>query len=623
MQRENSLTRQIHNLLQGSDEWHLFRQEHDGASEAAAALGLSKKAKRSELIRMKATGIGKEFTAWVQENILDHGHVVEAMARPLVEKIIGDDLYPVTCSLGRLSASCDGLTMSETTAFEHKQWNAALAAAVAAGELPEEYMPQCQQVLMVTGAERLIFVVSDGTEENMVHMWVQPDAAWFDRIRAGWDQFDLDVAAYVPAEPETIHVAAPAIALPALVIQTRGEVTQSNLPAFRTAAEQFLAGIKTQLETDEDFLDAAQAVKDCEKAEREIDQAKIAATAQMSTVDEVLRIADQVAELIRARRLMLVKLIDTEKSRRKETILSEGKRQYAEHITALEKEIAPLRLQLPQPDFAAAMKNKRTLTGLQDAVNTTLANGKIAASTQAADYRAKQAWCKESAAGHGALFMDMATIITKPMDDFQLVITTRVAAHKAAEEKKEADLRARIAAEEKAKAEAAAAETARLAAIEASKVADAAAQVERDRVAADTKRQLEEQAKSIAAARAAEKPVAQASISAGAAPAAARQRQFYTEAPVAAEVARLQGLADQNLADKRGMAQAARMTGVPMRTRSYPTAPASLLDAADSGPSDQDILDFGAQFDMEPDELVPHLERFIANARAGLLTVAA
>ena len=100
MQRENTLTREIHNLLQGSDDWHAFRFNHHGASEAAAMLGLSKKVTRSELVRMKATGLAKEFSDWVQENILDYGHEVEALARPFAERVIGDDLYPATLSLG-------------------------------------------------------------------------------------------------------------------------------------------------------------------------------------------------------------------------------------------------------------------------------------------------------------------------------------------------------------------------------------------------------------------------------------------------------------------------------------------------------------------------------------------
>ena len=88
----------IHELVQGSDEWAAFRLAHHGASEAAAMLGLSKKTTRSELLHMKHTGTPKEFSDWVQKNILDYGHEVEAMARPIIEELIGEDLYPVTCS---------------------------------------------------------------------------------------------------------------------------------------------------------------------------------------------------------------------------------------------------------------------------------------------------------------------------------------------------------------------------------------------------------------------------------------------------------------------------------------------------------------------------------------------
>ena len=194
----------IHDLQQGSPEWQAFRLTHHGASEAAAMLGLSKKTTRSELLHMKHTGTPKEFSDWVQENIINYGHVVEAMARPIIEDLIGEDLYPLTCSnediSGRLSASCDGLTMGYDTAFEHKQWNVELAASVAAGVLPEEHMPQCQQIMLVTGAKRVIFTVSDGTPNNYVHMEVLPDPAWFTRIEAGWAQFDRDLADYALPE---------------------------------------------------------------------------------------------------------------------------------------------------------------------------------------------------------------------------------------------------------------------------------------------------------------------------------------------------------------------------------------------------------------------------------------
>jgi predicted phage-related endonuclease len=519
MLRETILSREIHNLLQGSDDWHAFRFDHHGASEAAAMLGLSKKVTRTELVRMKATGLAKEFSDWVQENILDYGHEVEALARPFAERIIDDELYPVTLSLGRESASCDGLTMAETIGFEHKQWNAELAASVAAGVLPDEHQPQVQQQLMVTGAEKWMFMTSDGTEENMVWMWVYPDTSWFARIVAGWEQFDIDVANYTQVDHAVKPEAAPAAALPALVVQTEGKVVSSNLMAYQKAAEKFLTTIKTDLQDDQDFADAEYNVKFCGEAEQKLELAKAAALAQTSTIDEVMRTVDHIKAQFRAKRLELEKLVKTRKEQIKETILNEGKREYTEHVATLEKEIMPLRLALPQPDFAGAMKSLRTLASLHNAVNTTLANAKVAANQQAADYRAKQAWCKEHAAGYGHLFMDMAQIIGKAMDDFQLVVTTRIDKHKADEKAKEDALRAQIAAQEQAKAEAAAAEKlaaerkadAERAAAEQARVAAeakaaaerqaAADKAERDRVAAEVKAQLEQKAAAASAAR--------------------------------------------------------------------------------------------------------------------------
>ncbi|QKY09544.1 YqaJ viral recombinase family protein [Janthinobacterium lividum] len=587
MQRENTLTREIHNLLQGSDDWHAFRFDHHGASEAAAMLGLSKKVTRSELVRMKATGLAKEFSDWVQENILDYGHEVEALARPFAERVIGDDLYPATLSLGKESASCDGLNMAETIGFEHKQWNAELAASVSAGVLPDEHQPQVQQQLMVTGAEKWLFMASDGTENNMVWIWVYPDAAWFERIVAGWEQFDVDVANYTQVDHAVKPEAAPAAALPALVVQTEGKVVSSNLMAYQKAAEKFLSTIKTDLQDDQDFADAEYNVKFCGEAEAKLEHAKAAALAQTSTIDEVMRTVDHIKAQFRSKRLELEKLVKTRKEQIKETILNDGRRAYADHVATLETEIAPIRLQLVTPDFAGAMKAKRTLASLHDAVGTTLANAKIAANTQAADYRAKQAWCREHAATYGFLFLDMANIIGKPMDDFQLVITTRIADHKRAEEAKAEAERTRIREEERVKAEKAAAETIRLAQVESNRLAAEAARAERERTAADTQRQLAEQASQIAAERAAE-PVAHVATPKPTAPIAARR------APAAAAPA-----------------------------PSRPAPAPDLLDAAadDLYPSDSDILDvLFDQFGLTAAEAIDRLAKFdFVAARAGLI----
>lgn len=432
------INRQVHNLVQGSDEWALFRLSHFGASEAAAMLGMSSKVKRTELLHMKHTGTAKEFSDWVQKNILDHGHEVEALARPLVEEIIDDDLYPVTCSLGILSASCDGWTMSEEVAFEHKQWNAALAASISKGILPEEHMPQSQQVLMVTGASRLIFVCSDGTRDRMVWMEVFPDMAWFDRIRAGWAQFEKDLAEYQPREIVEKPQAAVIMQLPALAVQIRGEVITSNLPAFRSAAEQYISNIKTELETDEDFVNAAATVTFCDDAEKRLAAALDGAIAQMSTVDEVKRTVEHLIEQFRTKRLALDKLVEKRKKEIKETAVSECRNKYVAHVDALNNALGDVSIVVPVPDFVAVIKGLKTIASLNDKLDTALANGKIAADAAAKDLRAKLDWYKPHAEEHAFLFRDLQALIQKPAEDFELAVTTRVSEHKRQEAEKEA-----------------------------------------------------------------------------------------------------------------------------------------------------------------------------------------
>ncbi|MBB5411867.1 putative phage-related endonuclease [Paraburkholderia sp. HC6.4b] len=430
--------RTMHNLVQGSDEWMAFRLTRFGASEAAAMLGLSSKVKRTELLHMKHTGNPKEFSDWVQQNILDYGHEVEALARPIVEEMIGDDLYPVTYSDGNLSASSDGLTMDEITAFEHKQWNDTLAASITDGVLPEEHTPQAQQVLMVTGAERLIFACSDGTRERFVWMEVLPDPAWFDRLRAGWAQFEKDLADYQPREIAEKPQAEAIMQLPALAVQIRGEVITSNLPAFKSAAEQFIANIKMDLKTDEDFVNADATVKFCEAKEKEIAIAMDAAIAQMSSIDELMRTGKYVSEQLRKKRLALSSQIEQRKKQIKESAIAERRQKYAAHVEALNNALGDASIVVATPDFAGAIKGLKTIASANDKLDTALANGKIDADAAARDLRTKLDWYQPRAKAHGFLFSDLQQLIQKPAEDFELAVTTRIEQHKRAEEERRA-----------------------------------------------------------------------------------------------------------------------------------------------------------------------------------------
>ena len=445
------MERITHNVVQGSDEWVLLRCQYYGASEAAAMLGISKKTTRTELLNARAGFSEKQFSDFVQRMILDKGHEVEALARPIVEEIISDELYPVTMSCGMLSASCDGLTLDGAIAWECKQYNEEYFNLVKSGELPAEHRPQCQQVLLVTGAKKLYFTISDGTPEKTAGIWIYPDQFYFDKIQEGWEQFtkDKDSHQYVYHKQA---IAEPIMQLPALSVQIRGEVTLSNLPQFKAAAETFIANIKTDLQTDEDFAQAEETVKFCDKAEKELEIAKRSAIAQTSTIDELMRAIDNIKDQLRSKRLMLDKLVKTQKDAIKASIINNARELWIDHVKSLSQEISPISLNIAPPDFASAIKNKRTLASIHDAINTELANSKIKADALAKELRSKISWYNAEASEFLFLFLDINQLIYKADDDFKLAVTARIDRHKKeTAEKLEAE-RARIRAEEEVKA---------------------------------------------------------------------------------------------------------------------------------------------------------------------------
>ncbi len=440
-------------LLQGSDAWHQFRLEHFGASEAAAMLGLSKTVTRTELLHAKSTGIAKEYSDWVQKNILDYGHEVEALARPLIAAQIGESLFPVTCSDGIYSCSCDGLTMDEATAWENKQPNKRILELVDNGELPEEHAPQCYQILMVTGAKVLIFSVSDGTPENDVSMRVYPDSEWFDRLRAGWAQFEIDKKNYVPVQIAEKPIADAITDLPALFVQARGEITSHNMEAFGKSLAISLANSRSIiLTTDQDYSNAEAAAKLYRETCKKLVLVKEAVLAQATTIGEATRMIDTWHEDLRVTALKLEKDVTEKKEAQKLAIITQARLSYTDHVTALEVEIQPLRLNLDAPEFAAALKGKRLISAWHDAANTLLANSKIKADARAKVLWEKYLWLTETSHGFSFLFNDLAQIIEKPLDDFKLLVTSRIDAHKVAEAAKLVAEREQIRTEEEAKA---------------------------------------------------------------------------------------------------------------------------------------------------------------------------
>lgn len=446
-------------LPQGSDAWAAARARYNTASEAPAMMGASTKTTRNELLRMKATGSEKEFSDWVREVLFERGHEIEAAARPIAEDIIGEELYPATgiSDDDKRLASFDGITMAGMVIWECKQWNEAKAADVRAGQLPEEDRWQVVQQFDVSGAVRCLYMVTDGTEERTVYLWIERASIESDieRLHAGWAQFNKDVANYQPPEQEVIVAGTAPETLPALRVEIRGQVVASNLDSFRSHAVAVIEAINTELETDEDFASAEKTVKWCGDVEARLDATKSAVQAQAADIDAVFRAMDEVSALVREKRLLLNRLVTEQKKQRRDNILLKARDASDAHIAEINSTLGPrIRMPFVPVDFAGAMKGKKTLSSLQNAVDTELARFKIEADRIANGIRKNLELLRTDAKGHETLFADAQALVTsKSPEDLANLIRVRISEHQAAEEKKRQDeAQAKADAEARAKA---------------------------------------------------------------------------------------------------------------------------------------------------------------------------
>lgn len=440
---------QVLNLIQGTPEWLAHRVKCLNASEAAAMLGISKYQTRSDLLKVKATGVYPEVDAQTQM-IFDQGHKFEALARPIAEKVIGEELYPAVYA-GEvdglmLSASLDGITMLGDIIWEHKSLNDALRAALAHGTIPGEYHPQIEQGLLLTGAEKCLFTASNGEEDSALHAWYESDPALRKKVLAGWKQFQADVAEYQHVEQKPAPVGSAPEQLPALHIEVTGMVTASNLEAFKAHALAVFDGIKTDLQTDEDFADAERTVKWCKGVEDRLDAAKQHALSQTASIDELFRAIDAIREEARQKRLTLDRLVKT----RKDTIRVELVQAYLEsfdqHVRNLNNRLGCDYVQM-RVHFGDVIRGKKTVASCREALEVALANAKIEAS-QIADVIDLNRQSLDPS--DWPLLPDFRQICTKDPGDFARLLAER-------RDAEQARIQAAIAAKEAAKQAAAAA----------------------------------------------------------------------------------------------------------------------------------------------------------------------
>ena len=419
----------VHNVQQGTPEWLALRASHFTASEAPAMMGASKFQTRNDLLAMKKTGIVPDVTPQ-QQAAFDRGHATEEMARPLAEEDIGEELYPIVGTSGNLLASMDGATMLGDVLFEHKLWNEKVATQIRAGELDPHYYWQLEQQLLVSGAERVLFVCSDGTRNKYVSMEYSPVPGRREELIAGWAQFEQDLGEFVVKEAKVEAIGAAPDQLPALRIDVTGMVTASNLDAFKSHALAVIADINTDLSTDKDFADADATVKWCGEVEDKLKAAKEHALSQTESIDVLFKAIDDITAETRRKRLELEKLIKARKDIIRSDIVMDSAKALQAHIDQI-NETLNSRIRMPKvlADFAGAIKGKRTIDSLKEAADAELARAKIEASRIADLIRANLKSLNELAIKHGFLFHDAQELVLKANDDLVALIKVRINEH--------------------------------------------------------------------------------------------------------------------------------------------------------------------------------------------------
>lgn len=428
----------FHDVAQGSEEWHKLRAEYHGASTAQVMMGEHPSITRSEMVKMMALGTEKEFSDWVLNVLFERGHELEAIARPIIEGRIGTELYPTTVTRNvdgiKLLASLDGQTMCGSILWECKTANQSLIAALDGGNgsVPQTHYWQLEQQLLVTGADKAIFTITDGTEEGTVSVDYKPVEGRAEQLLRGWAQFFHDVENYEHVPEMVKPVGQTMENLPAIHVDIKGEVTASNLADWKSHVIAVVQSHRKELVTDQDFADAHKRIKWCEDLEKKIIDAKQQALSQSASVAETLAMFDEIHAEVRDLRLHDQKQYKAEQDNRKAEILNLAREAVGAHYSGLQKQLpAGYVLRQVDLDLASAVRGKRTLETYQGAAQDEVAKVCIAL-TGIYDELVKSIAIIEQYANseYAGLFADRATLATQPSETVKALCEGRIAQHK-------------------------------------------------------------------------------------------------------------------------------------------------------------------------------------------------
>lgn len=160
------------NLVQGSPEWHLFRQNHIGASDSAAILGISPWKTSIQLLEEKVFGWEEPMN-----NHMKRGNKLEPLARQAFEIETGWHFSPVVIESGNypfLAASLDGMSEDGKRVVEIKCGKSSHKLAQL-GIIPPYYYSQLQHQMYVAEVEEIFYYSFDGKSGIKITISFDPE----------------------------------------------------------------------------------------------------------------------------------------------------------------------------------------------------------------------------------------------------------------------------------------------------------------------------------------------------------------------------------------------------------------------------------------------------------------
>jgi putative phage-type endonuclease len=444
------------NIVQGSEVWHELRANHFTASEAPAMMGESKYKGRTALMNEKK-GVKEKVSDHLQK-LFDKGHETEDKARSLLEFETAESFEPIVATLEveglPLLASLDGISEDHKTIFEHKLWNETLAENVRNQVLEPTYYWQLEQQLLVAGAERALFVVSDGTGVNREMMYYTSQPERRSKLIAGWHEFKKDFEDHEVKAKQEVIVARKQDSFPLIQCSVEGSTVVSNLgeyiPVIQKLADEQMSLI---LETDQDFADKEAFNKNVKAGRATLKTQATDIEKQFESLAEFNGYVKQADTILQKLQSHGEKQVKEAKATKKLSIVNNARAEFNKHLAELSETINKVQITQIVIDFEAVMKGKRSFEKMEEAVNSELAKAKIEANEIAQVIRKNLDSLTELAKDHKFLFSDHAMLLLKDNDDLVNLIKARIAEHEQAEAERKRQEQERIEREAKEKAE--------------------------------------------------------------------------------------------------------------------------------------------------------------------------